>query len=272
MQCRLHPPRFSFVGKNLRESKMIKLSKSRLAMLAFAAWLPLQAHAGLLDDDEARKAILDLRAKVDAITRDMQGRIDNKADKSITIDMLNQHEQTMQEIARLRGQIETLANELANAQKHQKDYYADLDARIKKLEPRQETIDGRVADVMPSEKQSYDAAMEQFKSGDFKEAAAALQDFVKRYPQSAYAANAQYTLGAAYYAVRDYKKAIAAQEVVTTDYRDSAKAPDAMLNIAANYLELNDKKSAKKALQQLVKAFPDSSAAQAAKSRLAALK
>ena len=44
---------------------MIKLSPSRLAcaMLAFASWLPLHANAGLLDDDEARKAILDLRAK-----------------------------------------------------------------------------------------------------------------------------------------------------------------------------------------------------------------
>jgi tol-pal system protein YbgF len=251
---------------------MIKLSKSRLAILALAVWLPLQAHAGLLDDDEARKAILDLRAKVDAISRDLQNRIDNKADRTIAVDMLNQHEQTMQEIARLRGQIESLANELANAQKRQKDYYADLEARIKQLEPRQETVDGRVAEVMPSEKQSYDAAMDLFKSGEYKDAAAALQDFVKRYPQSAYAANAQYSLGGAYYAQRDYKKAIAAQEVVTSTYKDSAKAPDALLNIASSYLELNDKKSAKKALQQLVSKFPDSSAAQAAKARLAALK
>jgi tol-pal system protein YbgF len=251
---------------------MITLSKSRLACLMLAAWLPLQASAGLLDDDEARRAILDLRTKVDTLARDMNTRLDAKSDKTIAVDMLNQHEQTMQEIARLRGQIESLANELSNSQKHQKDFYADLDARIKKLEPRQENIDGRTAEVMPSEKQSYDAAMELFKSSDYKAAAAALQDFVKRYPQSAYAANAQYWLGNAYYAQRDYKNAIAAQEVVASTYRDSAKAPDALLNIATSYTELKDKKAAKKALQQLVSKFPDSSAAQAAKDRLAALK
>jgi tol-pal system protein YbgF len=251
---------------------MIKLSKSRLACLALAAWLPLQASAGLLEDDEARKAILDLRTKVDALARDLNTRLDAKSDKSATIDMLNQNEQTMQEIARLRGQIETLANQLANVQKSQKDFYADLDSRIKKLEPHQETIDGRTAEVLPSEKQSYDAAMDLFKSGDYKGAAGALHDFVKRYPQSPYAANAQYWLGNAYYAQRDYKNAIAAQETVVSNYGSSAKAADAMLNIATNYREMGDDKAERKALQQLVKQFPDSSAAESAKDRLASLK
>lgn len=251
---------------------MMKLSKSRLACLALAAWLPLQASAGILEDDEARKAILELRAKVDAMARDLNARIDTKSDKTAALEQLNQQEQTMQEIARLRGQIEVLANELANAQKHQKDYYADLDARLKKLEPRQETIDGRTAEVMPTEKQQYDTAMEQFKSGDYKTAAASLQDFVKRYPQSAYAPNAQYWLGNTYFAQGDYKKAIAALEVVTATYADSPKAPDAMLNIASSYALMKDNKAARKALQQLMSKYPDSSAATTAKARLASLK
>ena len=258
---------------------MITVSKSRLAAarlavigVALAAWLPLQAGAGILDDDEARKAILDLRAKVDNIARELNARIDTKSDKSATLDMLNQHEQTMQEIAKLRGQIEVLANELANAQKRQKDFYTDLDGRIRKLEPRQVTIDGKEAAVDPAEQKAYDAAFALFKAGDYKVAAGALGDFVRRYPDSGYAANAQYWLGNAYYALRDYKNAIVAQEVVAATYKDSAKAPDAMLNIASSYTELKDKKSAKKALQELVAKYPDSSAAQAAKDRLAALK
>jgi tol-pal system protein YbgF len=252
----------------------MKLSQSRLAAacLALAAWLPLHANAGLLDDDEARRAIIDLRAKVDALSRDMNAKFDTKLDKTAILDIQNQHDQTMQEIAKLRGSIEELANQVAMAQKSQRDLYGDLDARLKKLEPQQQTIDGQVATVLPSEKQSYDAAMTKFKSGDYAGAADDLQEFVKRYPASAYAPNAQYWLGNAYYAQRDYKNAIAAQEVVATTYKDSAKAPDAMLNIASSYAELKDKKAARKALQQLVKTFPDSSAAQAAKDRLAALR
>jgi hypothetical protein len=65
---------------------MIKTSQSRLAAiaLAFAAWLPLHASAGLLDDDEARRAILDLRAKVDALSRDLNTRLEAKSDKNAT--------------------------------------------------------------------------------------------------------------------------------------------------------------------------------------------
>lgn len=253
---------------------MITLTKSRIAAacVALAAWAPLQGHAGLLDDDEARKAIIDLRAKVDTIARELNARIDTKSDRSAALDMVNQHEQTLSEIAKLRGQVEVLSNELVNIQKRQKDLYADLDERIRKLEPRQVTIDGREAAVDPNEQRAYDAAMALFKGGDYKAAAAALGDFVRRYPGSGYAANAQYWLGNAYYALRDYKNAISAQEVVVAQYRDSAKAPDAMLNIASSYTELKDNKNAKKALKDLVAKYPESSAAQAAKDRLAVLK
>ncbi|SFC53972.1 tol-pal system protein YbgF [Massilia yuzhufengensis] len=251
---------------------MMKLTTSRLACLFLAAWMPLQASAGLLDDDEARKAILDLRAKVDAIARELNTRIDSKSDKTAQLDLLNQHEQTMQEISRLRGQIEVLANEISKAQNSQKQLYADLDSRIKRLEPQQATVDGQVAEVLPAEKTSYEAATAMFQSGDYKGAATALQDFVRRFPDSAYAANAQYWLGNAHFALGDYKKAIAAQEIVTTTYAGSNKVPDAMLNIGSSYALLKDSKNAKKALQQLVSKYPESSAAKTAKDRLASLK
>lgn len=251
---------------------MTTLFPTRLACLVLAAWLPLQAVAGPFDDDEARKAILELRTKVDNITRDLTARIDAKADKTVTIEMLNEREQTMRELAQLRGQVEVLANEIAKARDSQKQLYADLDARLKKVEPRQEMIDGQTAEVLPSEKTAYDAATAMFQSGDYKGASTALQEFVKQYPQSAYASNAQYWLGNAYYALGDYKKAIAAQQVVTTTYANSAKVPDAMLNIASSYALLKDNKNAKKSLQQLVSKYPDSSAAQTARDRLVSLK
>ncbi|WP_295994449.1 tol-pal system protein YbgF [Rugamonas sp.] len=237
------------------------------AMLAACAYFPLHAAAGVFDDDEARKAILDLRAKVAAITADLNTRLDTKSDKSSTLDLVAQNEQTLQQIAQLRDQIEVLANDLATAQKRQKDYYTDLDARLRKLEPHQVTIDGKAAQVDPAEQKSYDAALLLFKAGDYKNAAAALTEFVRNYPESGYAANAQYWLGNAYYAQRDCKGAIAAQQVVLKAYPDSPKAADAMLNIASCQTELKDK-GAKKTLQELIKNYPDSSAAATAKERL----
>lgn len=248
---------------------MMKPTKSSLAaaLLAAFAFLPLHAGAGVFDDDEARKAILDLRTKVDALAQTLNARIDTKSDKSSTLDLVSQNELTAQEIAKLRGQIEVLANELANAQKRQKDFYVDLDARLRKLEPHEVTIDGKAAQVDPNEQKTYEAAMQLFKSGDYKNAGTALSEFVHRYPESGYAANAQYWLGNAYYAQRDCKNAIAAQMVVLKSYPDSPKAADAMLNIASCQTELKDK-AAKKTLQELIKQYPDSSAAATAKERL----
>jgi tol-pal system protein YbgF len=250
------------------------LSKSGIAAVIMAAFasFPLQASAGIFDDDEARKAILDIRAKVDAMQREMNARIDAKTDKSSTLDLANQNEQLRQDIAKLRGQVEVLTNELANAQRRQKDFYVDLDNRMRKLEPQKVTVDGKEADIEPAEQKAYDSALTLFKSGDYKNAGASFLDFMRRYPNSGYAASAQYWLGNSYYAQRDYRNAIATQQLVVKNYPDSPKAADAMLNIASCYTELKDKVAAKKALETLLANYPESTAAQAAKERLANIK
>lgn len=248
-------------------NKTIKASFAAALMAAFS-YVPLQAQAALFEDAEARRAILDIRARLN----NMQSEINAKADKSNNLDFNNQNEQLRQEIARLRGQIEVLTNELANAQKRQKDFYVDLDNRLRKLEPQQVTIDGKEVTVEQAEQRSYDAALAYFKAGDYRNAGAAFYDFTRRYPRSGLAPSAQYWLGNSYYAQRDYRNAIAAQQVVVTDYPDSPKAADALLNIASCQMELKDKAAAKKALETLIARYPDSPAAQTAKDRMAALK
>ncbi len=238
------------------------------ALLAAFSFAPLQAQAALFEDEEARRAILDIRARLN----NMQSEINAKADKSNNFDLNNQNEQLRQEIARLRGQVEVLANELANAQKRQKDFYVDLDNRLRKLEPQQVTIDGKEVTVEQTEQRSYDTALAFFKTGDYQNASASFYDFTRRYPQSGLAPSAQYWLGNSYYAQRDYRNAIAAQQVVVKNYPDSPKAADAMLNIASCQMELKEKNAAKKTLETLIKQYPDAPAAQTAKERLAALK
>ncbi len=249
---------------------MSKIVRSALAaaVMAASSLAPLQVRAALFEDDGARKAILDIRTRL----TNMQSEIDAKADKANSFDLNNQSEQLRQEIARLRGQIEVLTNELANAQKRQKDFYVDLDARLRKLEPQQVTIDGKEVSVEQGEQRSYDAALAYFKAGDYRSAGTAFYDFTRRYPESGLAPSAQYWLGNTYYAQRDYRNAIAAQQVVVKNYADSPKAADALLNIASCYMELKDKAAAKKTLETLIGQYPGSPSAQTAKERLAALK
>jgi tol-pal system protein YbgF len=249
---------------------MKTLTKSILAAaLASACCLaPMQAQAGLFDDDEARKAILDLRARIDSIN----SRLENKADKTTNLDLAGQNEQLRQEIARLRGQIEVLTNDMANEQRRQKDFYTDLDGRLRKLEPQKATVDGREVEIGVSEQKAYDEALALFKAANYKGAAASFASFVKRYPQSGFAAAAYYWLGTSYYAQRDYRGAIGALQTVVRSFPDNPKAPDALLNISSCHTELKDKTSARKSLENLIEQYPNSAAAQTAKERLASLK
>jgi tol-pal system protein YbgF len=249
---------------------MKTLAKSTLALMLAAAfsYAPLQAQAGLFDDDEARRAILDMRARIDAVN----ARVDGKADKTSSLDLSGQNEQLRNEIAKLRGQIEVLTNEVANTQRRQKDFYTDLDGRLRKLEPRQATVDGKEVEVQPAEQKNFDAALALFKAGDYRNAGQAFSDFLRLYPQSGYTAAAHYWLGNAYYAQRDYKNAVASLQVVASNYPDNPKAPDALLNIASCQMELKDKAGARKSLETLTAKYPNAEAAQTARERLLALK
>ena len=240
---------------------MIKKTLIAALMAAFSC-ASLSAHAALFGDDEARKAIIDLRAKVDGVQQ-------SKAETSAVLTLSNQNDALKQEISRLNGQIEVLSNEVQNLQQRQKDFYVDLDNRLRKLEPQVVAVDGKDAMVGQSEQNAYDNALALFKAGDYKKSGSSFADFIQRYPDSAYAPSAQYWIGNAYYAQRDYKNAIAAQQALLKKYPDNPKAADALLNIASSQVELKDRPAAKKTLESLVAKFPNAPAAQTAKERLA---
>jgi tol-pal system protein YbgF len=242
------------------------------AFLAAASIVPLQSQAALFSDDEARRAILDLRSRVEALQREISERLDAKADKVGALDLNSQNEALRDEVARLRGQVEILTNELANAQQRQKDLYVDLDNRLRKFEPQKMTVDGQEAFVDPSEQKAYDAALALFRAGDYKNAGTSFAEFLRRYPESGYGAAAQYWLGNTYYVQREYRKAITAQQAVVKNYPDNPRAADALLNIATCPIELKVKASAKKTLQTLISKYGDSPAAQTARERLRSLK
>lgn len=236
------------------------------ACVAGSAFAALPAHAGIFDDDQARQAILDLRAKTDNLSSQLSAAQRTILDQSNRMDQLNQ------QIATLRGQNEDMGNQLATLQKQQKDYYTDLDTRLKKFEPQQETVDGMQGTVQPGETDAFNAASQQFRSGDFKNAATAFRAFIAKYPQSPYQPTAQYWLGNALYALKDYKGSTATWQNVVKNYPQHPRAPEALLAIANNQIEQGQKAAAKHTLEQIVAQYSSSDVAQTAQSKLTQLK
>jgi len=251
----------------------------QVALLCACLWV-VPAQAALFDDDEARRQIASLKAQVEAAQRmvdERLGRLESgllergEVLSRSVIDLNTQLDALKQGIARLRGQNETLLNQIENLERRQKDLYVDLDARLRKMEQANAQIQEKLTAPereAAKEKEVYEAALNQFRQNNFGLAITAFQGFMSAYASSQLLPSAQYWIGNAYYALRDYKNAITAQQKVLATWPDNAKAPDALLNIASSQAEMNDTKAALATLQQLIKRYPASPAAAQAKQRL----
>ena len=248
--------------------------------LALAALWPIQAHA-LFDDDEARKAIIELRQKVEANRQAAEAAVNRSAEESregqsatrrSLLDLANQIEQLRAELARVRGQNEQLAREVSELQRQQKDVQLGLDERLRKVEPVRVSLDGKDFLAAPSEKRDFDAAMELLRRSEFDPSASAFAGFLRRYPDSGYTGAALYWLGNAQYATRAFKESIETHRRLVTQYPAHPRTPEAMLAMANSQVELKDSKAARRTLEDLIKAHPQAEASEAARERLARLR
>ena len=269
----------------------------QLSLVGFWVGFSVIAHAALFEDDEARRAILDLRQRLETMRMSIEVlRADNqvlRADNQVLmkkgnevtdknqdemqvlrrslLDLQNQIESLRAELAKSRGANEDLLKSLSEWQREQKDKIQSQDDRLRKLEPIKVAMDGREFLAEPTEKRDHDQALEVFRKGDYGQSLTMLAEFVRRYPQSGYKATALFWLGNAQYAVKEYKDAMVSFRSLVA-MAPHPRVPEAMLALANCHIELKDVKSARKALDDLIKAHPESEAATAAKDRLSRLK
>lgn len=265
-------------------------------LLVWGAVVAFPAQAGLFDDEEARKAILELRQRVEAVRQEADQKLNDQIRRSneqsaarssedgtqmrrSLLELQNQIESLRGELANLRGQNEQVARDnqqltrqIVEMQRQQKDVAATLEERLRKFEPAKVSVDGKEFVAEPSEKRDFDAALAIFRKGEFPLAQTAFVDFLRRYPQSGYAPSGLFWLGNAQYATRDYKEAIVNFRALLAQSPDHMRAPEAVLSIANCQLELKDTRGARKTLEDLTKAYPQSEASVAAKDRLTRLR
>ena len=157
----------------------------------------------------------------------------------------------------------------------------DLTVRVEQLEShyRSGTISGKEkppqktkaaeAEDVQTESGLYEKALGQFQEKRYQEAIAGFRKFLKLYPQSDLADNAQFWIGECHRASGDYEEAILAYQKVINGYPKGNKVPAAMLQQGFAFEKLNDNTTAKLVFKKLLKGFPKSKEAEIAKKRLA---
>jgi tol-pal system protein YbgF len=217
--------------------------------------MPSSAWA-IFSDDDARKAILDLR----------------KSLATTQIDLQNQIEKLKTDNAELRGRLESLEKQGDDINTSQKTYYQDLDNRLGNFEPRTMTIEGVAGIVQPTEKKAYEDALKVFQSGSLKKADGEFSAFANRYPESPYLPLALFWSGNSKYASKNYSGAIGQLQSLIKRYPNHPRIPSAMLTLGNAQLESGNKTAAKKTFAEIISKYPDTEAAKDAQQLNAAVK
>jgi tol-pal system protein YbgF len=236
-------------------------------------------------DDEARRAILDLRQRLEQSQNATRALIEQNAQsqnqtqnqaiaqlRGALLDLQGQIDRLKAELAQSLGAQERLARDLTELQLRQKDVLSAVDDRLRRFEPVPATIDGREVMVDPAEKTEFEKAMAFFRQADFPAAQTALSSFLLRYGASAYVPSALFWLGNAQYANKAYQASMANFQKLLSLAPNHPRAAEAMLAISNVQIELKDMKAARKTLEDLIAAYPQAETAGTARDRLSRLR
>jgi len=277
------PTRFAFAAPRLAAYGLL------LALLAAA--LPAQAQL-FGGDDQARRAIIELRERVEAnrvtaeqanqAQQQQQAELTKRLDEELLglrrnlVEIGTQNDALRRELAELRGHNERLAHLVAEMQRQQRDlqrdWQAQLDQRLRPLEPLTVTVEGVEFQARPEEVQAFDAAMVVLRASDFERAARLFGEVVAQFPRSGYVVPALYWQGNAQYAARQHAAAVETFRRMIAASPRHPRVPDALLGIANAHIAQRDNRAARAALQELIQSHPTTEAAAVARERLARLR
>lgn len=212
-----------------------RFAVATLSSIGLLVALPAQAFA----DDEARRAILEIRQQIRQMSEQNQ---------QIRIRMADEIDTLRQEVAQLRGKVETL--NWQNAQNQPEP------------ESNQVMFDDPQAQV------AYEGAMDLYRSGQYPQAASGFAAFIDAYPDSPQIDEIRYYEGSSLYASRNFNAAIQKLQALVQSNPQTPRAADALMVVASSQVENNDLSGAQKTLQRIVNEYPSSAAADTARSRL----
>ena len=261
--------------------------KLHVLLLAGLCVVAGQARAGLFSDEEAHIKIQQLDVRIAKLEESSKQQIETiKQQTQSMLELQSQIESQSAELRKLRGQLEEISHGLQEAEGRQKDFYVDLDTRVRHFE----TLEAAAPPAVPAavqadsagevsdgddpvvENRAYESAYRLFKGGSYQKAVTALQEFLKKFPGSVHTPNVHYAMGTAYFALKDFKSALASYQLLLLKYPYSPKVAEAMFGIADCQQELNNVVAVKKTLRQIIAKYPGSEMADKARKRLASLK
>lgn len=222
----------------------------------------------------------------------LQGQVQTLEERvnRLALDAANRETERQQELARLQGAIEELRYRLEQLEQRQKDFYLDLDQRLRALSGEAVASPNEAAAglgatgatvppaaapgaIAPQPSRAEAAALfgQALRELQAQKTDAALKDFetfLARYPSDPQAVEARFWAGTAALQHKQYEKARQHFARVVFDHPGHELVPDAMLGLANALQGLGDRKEANDMLNRLVERYPNTPAGKIARERL----
>lgn len=181
-----------------------------------------------------------------------------------------------QEVLDLRGLNEQQSYQIEQMLQRQRQLYEEIANLSSKPSTQTIATPSQSGTQTPASSLGETASYEQavnlvLKQRKYDEAIPAFRDFIKQYPDSTYAANANYWLGQLLYNKSDFEPAKQAFEMVVNRFKDSNKRGDSLVKLGMISEKTGKVSSAKVYYQQVIKEYENSAAARLAQQQLSAL-
>jgi tol-pal system protein YbgF len=251
-----------------------------LALLASACFYPgdrgtmLEERVDKLaaNNTELKRALADSQEKFANAQKRLEDTLEqlDKAAHRSDADIGIQMQKTVEDVAALRGQVETYQYKVAELETALKSAQDALDNKAAAANPDATAAKKKSDDTKRPDdpKEFLKLAEETAKGGDKALARTLYNEFLKKWPKENGAGEAHFGLGETYYTDDKCREALYEFGKVIQEFTKTHSAPDAYLRSADCFKKLKMVAESKLALETLMKEYPKSEAAKTAKTKL----
>ena len=209
----------------------------------------------LFGDDEARKAILELRDQL-------------KSQQEVQMSLYDRLEKLTKEVQTLRGKVEDLTNSVGKEKtKTPRPFMTIFRIVLNEMDPKAKAA-AAASDREISAKQELDRCLSVFQKGDANQAIKCFSGMTQKYSKTKVYPDALYWLGSSYYMKGNFAQTIATEQRLISGYSKHAKVPEAYLLVGMAQMDSKKPAEAKATFNKLIKLYPKSSAAGLAKKQM----
>ncbi|MEJ2635506.1 MAG: tol-pal system protein YbgF [Calditrichia bacterium] len=226
-------------------------------------YLKNQVEAIRSENEQLRKMLLEINGSISALEEENNR---TKADLLTEISSLKQQSQFIDN--KLQDNMQQLSKIM---QKSERPTPAMLAGDSLTANPAGDSLRLNAPTMEIDARELYNNAYIDLTKGKYELSLLGFREYLKKFPDSELADNAQYWIAETFYAQGIYHVAFDEFKLVTTNYPGGTKVPAALLKMGYCSLKMGEKVKARNYFNQVVQQFPNSEESKLAKSQLEAL-